>query len=365
MKNLSSCTVFIVDDTEENIDVLIETLGDNYDIAVATGGTMALQLVEEINPDLILLDLVMEDMHGYEVCEKLKENENTKDIPIIFLTSKTDVESKIKAFELGGVDYITKPFESIEVNARVKNHLLLQLAKINAENQNEILERKVRERTKEIDLIKIASIDAIGNLAECRDPETGGHIKRTKNYVEILLKQLKKMDKYKDILTDNTIEEYVNSAPLHDIGKVGIPDEILLKPGKLTPEEFEVMKGHCKIGADSLIESSKRLGKYTFLDLAIEFALTHHEKWDGSGYPKGLKEENIPLSGRVMALADVYDALTTKRVYKPAFTHEKAIEIIEEGRGTHFDPTLVDILIEHGKVFEKISKLTDKELGVE
>lgn len=355
MRSLSECNVLIVDDTEANIDILVGALEDEYEISVAMDGPDALEHIQLEKPDIVLLDIMMPGMTGYEVCREIKANFETSDIPVIFLTAMNDSQSKAMGFEIGAVDYITKPFEIQEVKARVKTHLSLKLAQMELSIQNEELEKKVVERTKEVCLIQEATIEAIASLAEYRDPETGGHINRTQNYVKAMAKRLQRTNKYKNIIDGSVIQMYYSSAPLHDIGKIGIRDDILLKPGKLTHEEFEEMKNHTIIGYEVLSVSSEKLGKDSFLKYAMDFAKYHHEKWDGSGYPEGLAGEEIPLAGRVMAIADVYDALISKRVYKPPFGHEKALKIIVEGSGTHFDPELVEIFLEISDEFRNIA----------
>lgn len=347
-------TVMIVEDTEVNIDILVDALQDEYELIVAINGVVALELIQEQKPDLILLDIMMPEMDGYEVLKRLKENSTLNHIPVILLSAITDSDSKTKGFSLGAVDYITKPFEIVEVKARVMTQLRLEEARIVLENQNSILEEKVKERTNLIERTNSATIYCLAALAETRDPETGQHIRRTQEYVKELALELQKNKEYEHVLTNEYIELLYKSAPLHDIGKVGVKDSILLKPGKLTTEEFEEMKKHAIYGGESLMVGIKELGEESFLTLAKEIALTHHEKWDGSGYPNGICNKEIPISGRLMALSDVYDALTTKRVYKGAFTHNEARSIILEGRGTHFDPDIVDAFIKREDKFIKI-----------
>jgi len=348
-------TIMIVDDTEMNIVILVEALKEDYDLIVAINGLEAIEILEEQKPDLILLDIMMPEMNGYEVLEGLKTQSTLEHIPVILLSAITDSDSKTKGFSLGAVDYITKPFEIVEVKARVKTQLRLEEVRLVLENQNTILEEKVKERTNLLERTNSAAIYCLAALAETRDPDTGEHIKRTQKYIKELALELQKIDKYKEIFTNEYIELLYKSAPLHDIGKVGIRDSILLKPGKLTKEEFEEMKKHTIYGEQSLMVGINELGEDSFLTLAKEIALTHHEKWDGSGYPRGLSKEEIPISGRLMALSDVYDALVSKRVYKAAFTHEEAKGIILEGRGTHFDPDVVDAFIKKEAVFIKIT----------
>lgn len=356
MNELSECALLVVDDTEINIDILIETLSSiTSDIAVAMNGPSALEIAQESPPDLILLDIMMPGMDGYEVCRRLKADPALRDIPVMFITAMSEIENKTHGFELGAVDYITKPFEVVEVRARVKTHLALQQARQALARQNEFLEIKVRERTRQLTLTQEVTIESMAALAEYRDPETGGHIQRTKNYVRTLATRLQCDPRFKDILSADVIDLLYLSAPLHDIGKVGIPDHILLKPGKLTDEEFEEMKRHTVYGRNALKSAANKLGGQSFLRFAMEIAYSHQEKWDGSGYPEGLKGEEIPVSGRLMALADVYDALISKRVYKPPFTHQRAVEIILQGKGRHFDPGMVDAFMEIQEDFRQIA----------
>ena len=345
IKELSDCTVLVVDDTEANVDILVDALGDMYDVSVAMDGESALETVQEEPPDLILLDIMMPGMDGYEVCERLKADPQYAKIPVIFLTALTEISNKTRGFKIGAVDYITKPFEVLEVQARVKNHLSLVLASRELEMQNEILELKVQERTVELAETQDVTIFSLATLAETRDNETGGHILRTQRYVKSLAQHMAKSPKFAQQLSGRTIDLLFKCAPLHDIGKVGVPDAILLKPGKLSDEEFEIMKTHAELGYLALLkaeEAFKLEHKPDFLHHAKEIAYTHHEKWGGFGYPRKLKEDEIPLSGRIMAVADVYDALICKRVYKPAMPHEKAAEIINKDSGTHFDPSVVE-----------------------
>lgn len=329
-------TILIVDDTPANIDVLAATLQNDYRIIVATRGKKALQLAASADPpDLILLDIMMPEMDGYETCQRLKANAQTRRIPVIFVTALSDEDDEARGLALGGVDYITKPFSPSLVHARVRNHIALK-------RHRDQLEELVQERTRELLLTRDVTIEAMGTLAEYRDPETGGHIKRTQGYVRLLAEHLRDHPRFADYLDDDTIDLLYKSAPLHDIGKVAIADQILLKPGALTAEEFEDMKQHTILGRDAIIAAESRLGENSFLSIAREIAEFHQEKWDGSGYPHGLAGDDIPIAGRLMALADVYDALISKRVYKPPFPHSKAVELILEGRGTHFDPDVAD-----------------------
>ncbi len=342
--------VLIVDDIPENIYILMEILKDQCDLSVAINGKKAIDIAT-MDPSitLILLDIMMPEMDGYEVFTKLKSNPKTKNIPIIFVTALNDVEHESKGLELGAVDYITKPFNPALIRARVKNHIELK-------NYRDSLEENVRNKTDELSITQDVMIDTLGTLAEYRHVETGFHINRTKQYIKLLANKLKDHPNYKDYLSDERIEKLYKSAPLHDIGKIGVPDSILLKPGPLTPSEYDEMKKHTLYGRDALAIAASNLGAASFLNLAQEMAYTHHEKWDGSGYPQGLKGEEIPISGRLMAIADAYDALISQRVYKSAFSHEKATNIIRESSGTSFDPEIVKIFLENDEIFYRIAQ---------
>ncbi len=348
MKNLSMMTILIVDDVEENIDVLVELLGEEFDVSVAMDGKSALEYTKKEMPDLILLDIMMPGIDGYGVIKKLKADEKTQNIPVIFMTALTNAREEEKGLNLGAIDYITKPFNPTLVKARVKNQLELKMLR-------DHLEDVVKQRTVQLELTQEITIESMGTLAEYRDPETGGHIKRTKSYIKLLAEQLKTHPNFSSFLTSETIEKLCKSAPLHDIGKVGISDQILLKPGKLTDEEFEKMKKHTIYGRDALYLAEQKLGKNSFLHLALEMAESHQEKWDGSGYPNAWSGCQIPIAGRLMAVADVYDALISRRAYKKPFPHSKAVEIIQEGKGQHFDPDVVDAFMEITEEFRQIA----------
>ena len=341
--------ILLVDDNTTNLQLLHETLdGLGYKLLIAKNGKTALSIAQKAKPSLILLDIMMPEIDGYEVCRRLKADENTSQIPIIFITALVDEEDEAKGLGMGAVDYVTKPINPELIRARVRNHLELK-------QYQDHLENLVEERTRRLALTQAVTIESLATLAEYRDPETGGHIKRTQNYVKALAVHLKDHPRYRDELNDETIELLYLSAPLHDLGKVGVPDHILLKAGKLSDEEFEEMKKHTVYGHDALLITEQKLGEDTFLRYAREIAYTHQEKWDGTGYPLGLKGEDIPLAGRMMAVADVYDALISKRVYKPPFPHEKAVQIIIEGKGKHFDPDLIDAFVELKETFRNIA----------
>ena len=347
--------MLISDDTDSNIDILVEAFANDYDVMVATDGPSTLDAVEKVIPDLILLDVMMPGMDGFEVCRRLKSESRFEQIPIIFLTAMDQLTSKEEGFRVGGVDYVTKPFDIVEVKARVQTHISLLLARRSLANQNEILEEKVRERTEEINLTQNVTISSLASLAETRDNETGWHIKRSRAYVEILIEALKDNPDFEELRDSETVELISKSAPLHDIGKIGVPDSILLKPGPLTQEEFEEMKKHTILGSEALLVAEKELGSSTFLKIAADLCRSHHEKWNGEGYPDGLAGRDIPLAGRLMAVADVYDALISSRVYKPPFSHSDATAIILEGKGTHFDPGIIDAYERIHTEFERIS----------
>ena len=351
-------TVLIVDDTPDNIVLMNSLLKETYQTKVANNGERALKLAAtEPIPDLILLDIMMPGIDGYEVCRRLKADPVTAGIPVIFLTAMTQVEDEQKGFDAGGADYITKPISLPVVEARVRTHLQNKIARDLLSDQNAFLESEVSKRVREIATIQDVTIMAMASLAETRDNETGAHIRRTQNYVRALAQELRAHPRFAAYLTDDVIDLVYKSAPLHDIGKVGIPDAILLKPGKLTPEEFEIMKTHTTLGRDAIAYAEKRLdAPDSFLRFAREIAYSHQEKWDGSGYPEGLAGDDIPVSARLMALADVYDALISKRVYKPPFSHEKAVGIIIEGKGSHFDPDMVDAFVRIAEQFREIAE---------
>ncbi|MDR3321333.1 MAG: response regulator [Synergistaceae bacterium] len=349
-------TVLVVDDTALNIDILEAALSDRYETITAMDGETALAIVEKTPPDIILLDVVMPGMSGYDVCIKLKENPETVDIPVIFLTAMTDIHDKARGFELGAVDYMVKPFAILEVQARLDVHLSLLNAKKALKEQNEMLEIKVRERTQELAITQGVIIEAMASLAETRDSETADHVMRTRYYVEALCAKLRPHPKFKDYLTSIHASDLGTAATLHDIGKVGVPDHILLKPARLTPEEYEEIKKHATYGHEILSKLVSRLPNNMFLKLADEIAWTHHEKWDGNGYPRKLKGEEIPIPGRLMAIADVYDAIVSPRVYKAPMPHDEAVGFIIGESGRHFDPDVAEALRQLGSTFQYIAR---------
>jgi putative two-component system response regulator len=340
-------TLLIVDDEPANLAILAQVLQPHYRVRAANSGERALQAVQSApRPDLILLDVMMPDLDGYAVVAKLRANPDTRDIPVIFVTALSDEINEEHGFDLGAVDYIAKPIKAVIVLARVRAQLELKQARDWLADQNTWLEAEVARRMEEILTIQNVSILALAQLAETRDPETGNHIRRTQEYVERLAWRLREHPRFKDTLNEHFIQKLAKSAPLHDIGKVGVPDAILLKPGKLTPEEIAVMRTHARLGAEAIEKAVRDIGKpVDFLNLAMEIAHWHHEKWDGSGYPDGLAGEAIPVSARLMAIADVFDALVSARVYKAPMSLDAAREIIGIGCGSHFDPDIAEAFL--------------------
>lgn len=330
MINEMQKTILVVDDEPVNLRILNNTLKDEYRLIFAKSGNEAIRLVKNEKPDLILLDIMMPEMTGKEVCKTLKTDSGTQKIPIIFVTALSDEEDEEEGLSLGAVDYIAKPISPAVVRARVRTHLSL----VNVE---------------ELKKTRLQVIQRLGRASEYKDNETGLHVIRMSHYSYVLGKAYG--------LSEQQAEELLHAAPMHDLGKIGIPDSIMLKPEKLTDEEFEIIKTHPEIGAEILGDDDS-----TLISLAKTVALTHHEKWDGSGYPKGLAGEEIPLEGRIVALADVFDALTSKRPYKEAWTVEDAIDFIKEQSGKHFQPELVTLMCENlDKILEIKSRWADED----
>jgi putative two-component system response regulator len=341
----SNADILVVDDLPVNVHILSHMLqARGYRVRTAPSGELALQAAASQPPDLILLDIMMPDMDGYEVCRRLKADRVMAEIPVVFISALTEPEDRVKAFAAGGVDYVAKPFNAEEVNARVQAHVRLRWAMRQLEERNTDLESIVRTQVKEISDSQMATIYALAKLAESRDDDTGRHIERVQEFCVILARGLAGTPRDGDRITGAYMDNLFRASPLHDIGKVGIPDAVLLKPGRLTPEEFEIMKGHTLLGARTLEAVRDRYPQNAFVGMGISVARSHHERWDGSGYPDGLAGTAIPLSARIISMADVYDALRSRRPYKEPFTHEKSRDIILEGVGKHFDP-------EVGKVF--------------
>ena len=353
MPDIASQTILIVDDSPENLTVLSELLQPIYLVRAATSGQKALRIaVTAPRPDLILLDVMMPEMDGYQVFEQLRANPATRDIPVIFVTAMDHIEAELHGLNAGAVDYITKPIVPPIMLARVHTQLELKRARDWLRDQNGYLEAEIAKRMAENELIQEVSIRALAHLAETRDPETGNHILRTQGYVQQLALELRTHPRFASTLNERYIQLLARSAPLHDIGKVGIPDAVLQKPGPLTSEEWIIMKTHSRLGSEA-IELAERDAAETveFLFLAKEIAHWHHEKWDGTGYPDGLAGDAIPISARIMAIADVFDALISRRVYKKPLPYAEVHTIIAAGRGKHFDPDITDTFLAHFNVF--------------
>lgn len=359
-------TILAVDDDTGNLGMLDRLLHRHYDLLAAPSGERALQLAAGTpKPDLILLDVLMPFMDGYEVLARLRDNPATCDIPVIFVTGMDSAVDEERGLALGAVDYISKPYSPPILLARLRTHLELKRAHNWLADQNAYLEAEVARRIREILLIQDVTINALAELAETRDPETGNHIRRTQEYVRILALHLQKSPRFAEFLTNKAVDLLIKSSPLHDIGKIGIPDHVLLKPGKLDEQEWSIMKTHCKLGALAIEHALRDTDRsIDFLDMARQIAHFHHEKWDGSGYPEGLKWEAIPIPARLMALADVFDALISRRVYKSLVSVEQARDIIANARGSHFDPEVVDTFLTNFDEFIEVAKKYRKDDGV-
>ena len=355
---LHRATVLVVDDEPSNLLLISEVLADRCHMRVARGGEEALrQLRLPPPPDLVLLDVMMPGVSGWDVCRAMKADPLMRDVPVVFLTALSASEDEERALEMGAADFISKPIRPSVLRARVRTQLENKAATDFLRDRNAFLDAEVQRRVHEVAGVKDATIEALAALAETRDPHTGNHVRRTQHYVRALALHLQSHPRFAAVLTERTIDLLFKCAPLHDIGKVGIPDGILLKPGPLTPEEYEVMKEHARLGREALASAERHLGFHAeFLTLAQEIAYSHHERWDGSGYPQGLAGEQIPVSARLMAVADVYDALSHRRVYRDSVPPEQATATIARGRGTQFDPDVADAAVELAEVFERIAR---------
>jgi putative two-component system response regulator len=335
--------VILVDDNLANLKIGNNFLEEKYTVATAPSAAKMFSLLKNNTPAIILLDIDMPEMDGYEAIKILKSKPETKDIPVIFLTAKSESEDELEGLSLGAIDYITKPFNPALLLKRIEVHLLVEGQRKELQYFNENLQKMVEEKTQGIVDMQNALLKTMAELVECRDDITGGHIERTQRGIKILLEEIEKSGVYREETKGWDTELLLQSSQLHDVGKISINDNILKKPGNLSNEEFDEMKKHASFG-EQIIERIEALTKESdFLNYAKIFAAAHHEKWDGSGYPRGLKENEIPLLGRIMAIADVYDALTSVRPYKKAFSHEEAVRIITEGSGAQFDPELVEV----------------------
>jgi putative two-component system response regulator len=334
--------IMVVDDQPVNLKLMEEVLSrQGYGVRSFPRGRLALAAAAQKPPDLILLDVTMPEMDGFEVCRRLRSDAALSAIPVIFLSALEETEDKLAAFKSGGFDYVTKPFEPEEVRARIETHLRLRDLQAAVERQNQELELVVRQQVLEIATAQMATIFALAKLAESRDGATGKHLERVQRLCRLLAAEVRKCPQYRARITDDYVHDLYHASPLHDIGKVAIPDAILLKPGTLATEEFTVMKTHTTLGAETLELVLEKHPANGFVRMGIEIARSHHEKWNGSGYPDGLMGDEIPFSARIMAVADVYDALRSQRCYKEAQSHEESCDIIMQGSGNHFDPEVV------------------------
>jgi putative two-component system response regulator len=325
-------TIFVVDDSDTNLSMAEAVLEDQYRVMTMPSAAKMFNLLGKIIPDLILLDIEMPEMDGFEALKKLKSESAWMEIPVIFLTGRNNAEVEAHGFELGAVDFITKPFSAPVLINRLKTHLGI--------------DDIIRERTEKLHALQNSIVAVLADMVETRDKGTGGHIERTSMYIDILIKEMKERGVYSEEIGGWDLEKIVSSARMHDLGKISITDTIVNKPGKLTDDEYEAMKGHAKEGERIIDEIISRTGEGDFLLNAKLFAGTHHERWDGKGYPRGLKGTEIPLQGRIMAIVDVYDALVSERPYKRAFSDDEAINIIMQNSGTHFDPKIADLFYE-------------------
>jgi len=333
-------TIFIVDDSDTNLSMAESALESQYDIMTMPSAAIMFSLLEKIKPDLILLDIEMPEMNGFEAIELLKKESRWADIPVIFLTGRTAAEIEVRGFELGAIDFIAKPFLAPVLVNRIKVHLDIDML--------------IRERTEQLYRLQNSIVSVLADMVERRDKGTGSHIERTSIYIRILIEAMKEHKIYIDEICKWNVEKLVSSARMHDLGKIAIADIIINKPGKLTDEEFRIMTTHVIEGEIIIDEIIAKTGEEEFLVNARLFASTHHERWDGSGYPRGLKGEAIPLHGRIMAIVDVYDALVSERPYKKAFSKDEAIEIIMKDAGTHFDPKIANVFYEAKDLFKAV-----------
>lgn len=347
--------ILLFEDDEFSVLYAKAILNDaGYDVAHYDESKSVEDFVVDYKPDLILLDVEMPHLNGFEVCKRIKKIKEFKNVPVIFVTGRSEEEDVVAGFKYGAVDYIRKPYGKEELKIRIKTHLKIAGFAKKMSDSNKKLERKVTKQMKMIADAQMGTIFSLAKLAQSRDDDTGDHLVRVEKYCYLMSKKMSKMSKYKKIIDEDFIKNIVNASSLHDIGKVGISDLILLKPGKLTPEEFEKMKAHTVIGYETLAEVDKKFGGNSFINMGKIITRSHHERWDGNGYPDKLKSEEIPLAARIMSIADVYDALATKRVYKDAFPVEKCVQIIKEGKGTQFDPNLVDVFVALADDFAKV-----------
>ena len=343
-------TIFVVADMNINLLDAEEALSENYNVLTLASALGMFEVLENIHPDLILLDILMPDIDGFEALEKLKSDERYAEIPVVFLTSKSDSGTEARGFKLGAIDFVSKPFSKPVLLNRIEAHLFME---------DKVRERTImlQQRTEKLLRLQNSMVSVLANMVEGRDRLTGMHIERTTDYIKILINAMIGRGVYSEEMQNWNLDVVISSARLHDIGKIVVTDLILNKPESLTALEYSIMKTHTEEGErliDIIINES---GDEDFLRSAKLFAVSHHERWDGAGYPRGLQGENIPLQGRIMAIVDVYDALVSDRPYKKAFTHEKAVEIITEGSGTQFDRKIADVFFEVNGLFDEANKI--------
>ena len=355
--------IIMVDDNMSNLSMGRNMLKTFYEVYPAPSAAKLFEILEKVIPDLILLDIEMPEMNGYETIKKMKADLRFADVPVIFLTAKSDESSELEGFDLGAADYISKPFSGPLLLKRIANQLLilqqkkdLMASQAALRDYADSLSEKVHDKTREVINLQNAVLSTVADLVEFRDKLTGGHVSRTRLYLKSLTEELIREGSYAAEIKGWDMDFFLASAQLHDVGKIAISDLILNKPGRLTPEEFDIMKTHVTVGVDAIEKIMINADEHAFLGHALLITGTHHEKWDGTGYPMGLKGKNIPLEGRLMAIADVYDALIAARSYKEPFSHEKATSIILEGSGSHFDSVLVDVFKKVEGEFEKVAK---------
>jgi putative two-component system response regulator len=348
--------IFLVDDNMTNLTTGKTMLKNYYDVFSIPSGDKLFEMLERVTPDLILLDIEMPGMNGYEALKRLRAEKKSHDIPVIFLTARNDPGSEFEGLSLGAIDYISKPFSPPLLLKRIENHLLIRNQQMALKDYNDNLQQMVRKQTVQVIELQNSILNTVTEMVEFRDDVTGGHIERTQSYLKLLVDALLREKIYWNEVSAWNLEFLIPSAQLHDVGKIAISDAILNKPGKLTPEEFEIMKTHAAVGEAAIENIMKTTSESNFLYHAKIFAGTHHEKWDGSGYPRGLKNSLIPLQGRLMAIADVYDALIAVRPYKKPLSTQEAERIILEGREKHFDPVLVELFRDMAPCFAQIAE---------
>ncbi len=356
MSELKKAKILVVDDNVTNLNIVRKALEESYDLVLLPSGEKALKVLERVSPDLILLDVEMPEMDGFTVIQEIKKMPlPISEIPVIFLTAKDDAYSEFEGLDLGAVDYIAKPFSFPLLLKRVGLHLKLAQQQRELQNYSTNLEGMVREKTQVITQLQYAIVHGLADMVEKRDGSTGGHLVRTRNFLKVLMQKVLDKGVYKDEFQNIDIELYAHASQMHDVGKISIPDSILLKEGRLTDVEFIIMREHTVIGASAIRSAMSNIQDAEFLSVAAEFASSHHEKWNGTGYPNNLAGENIPITGRLMAIVDVYDALISERPYKKPMPHDEAVALIKEESGKHFDPKLVNIFLEVADTFKEIS----------